>query len=202
VIVTSSLKPSDQCMKAARTASTVLGQIARSFHYRDRWTFIKLYKLYVRPHLEFAVPAWSPWTRADIECLEKVQKRAVGMVAGLGAAGYEERLRALNLPSLEARRAELDMVETYKIMSGISNVDPKIWFTPVVAANNGRKTRLAADPLNLKVPAARLEVRKNSFSVRVCEKWNRLPNSVKCSKNVWQFKRAYRQFTDGRTQAD
>ena len=36
---------------------------------------MKLYKLYVRPHLEFAVAAWSPWTVADIECLEKVQKR-------------------------------------------------------------------------------------------------------------------------------
>ena len=40
-----------------------------AFHYRDRWTFVRLYKLYVRPHLEFAAPAWSPWTIQDKECL-------------------------------------------------------------------------------------------------------------------------------------
>jgi len=74
VLVSSDLKPSEQCAKAARTANAVLGQISRAFHYRDRWTFVRLYKLYVRPHLEFSVAAWAPWTQADIECLEKVQR--------------------------------------------------------------------------------------------------------------------------------
>ena len=42
VLVTSDLKPSDQCAKAARTVYAMLGQISRAFHYRDRWTFVKL----------------------------------------------------------------------------------------------------------------------------------------------------------------
>jgi hypothetical protein len=33
----------------------MLGQIARAFHFRDRFTFISLDKQYVRPHLAFAV---------------------------------------------------------------------------------------------------------------------------------------------------
>jgi len=75
----SNLKPktSSQCAKAARTATAVLGQISRAFHFRDRWTFIRLYKFYVQPHLEFAVPAWNPWSAGDIESLEKVQRKAV-----------------------------------------------------------------------------------------------------------------------------
>ncbi len=56
---------------------------------------MKVYKLYVQPHLEFAVPAWSPWTKADSEVLEKVQRRAVGMVTGLKSRDYEERLKEL-----------------------------------------------------------------------------------------------------------
>jgi hypothetical protein len=83
VKVHQSLRPSQQCKEAANRANAVLGQISRSFHFRDRRTFIKLYKQYVRPHLEFAVPAWSPWTQADREMLEKIQKRAVKMVSGL-----------------------------------------------------------------------------------------------------------------------
>ena len=43
VQVSSNLKPSSQCAKAARTANAVLGQISRAFHYRDRSTFLRLY---------------------------------------------------------------------------------------------------------------------------------------------------------------
>jgi hypothetical protein len=75
VMVSSNLKPSAQCAKAAGTARAVLGQISRSFHCRDKKTFVKLYTTYVRPHLEFCTPAWSPWTRADIDCIENVQKK-------------------------------------------------------------------------------------------------------------------------------
>ena len=38
------------------------------------------------------IPAWSPWTAADIEKLEKVQKRAVNLISGLKGANYEEKL--------------------------------------------------------------------------------------------------------------
>ncbi len=38
-----------------------------------------------------------------------------------------------------------------------------------------RVTRAAADPLNLWIPAPCLEVRKNFFSQRVPESWNKIP---------------------------
>jgi len=92
VIISDSLKPSSQCAVAARKANQVLGQMSRSFHYRDRFTWIKLYKVYVRPHLEYAVQAWSPWTQEDINLLENVQRRALRMTSGLAGETYEERL--------------------------------------------------------------------------------------------------------------
>jgi hypothetical protein len=196
VIVNSELKPGDQCAKAAKTANAVLGQISRAFHYRDRWTFVRLYKLYVRPHLEFAAPAWSPWTNHDIECLEKIQRRAIAMVSGLGDKGYIERLKELNMTTLEARREEIDMTETYKILNGHSNVDWRRWFTKNIAAAGGRETRAAAEPNSLKRPPARLELRRNFFSNRVIKKWNNLPSEVKSANSVKQFKMAYRLFMD------
>ncbi len=59
VTITKNLKPSVQCEKAAGRATSVLNQIRRNFHYRDRHNFVRLYKQYVRPHLEFASPSWS-----------------------------------------------------------------------------------------------------------------------------------------------
>jgi ribonuclease P/MRP protein subunit RPP40 len=76
---------------------------------------MRLYAQYVRPHLDFAVQAWSPWTEADKECLEKVQKRAVKMVSGVQAKDYESRLRELGHLTLEERRHQLDMQQVHRI---------------------------------------------------------------------------------------
>jgi hypothetical protein len=57
VTITRNLKPSAHRSKAAGRAMAVLGQIKRNIHYRDRHTFVKLYKQSVGPHLEFAAPA-------------------------------------------------------------------------------------------------------------------------------------------------
>ena len=43
VVVNPSLKPAAQCRKVARTAQTVLAQITRGFHFRDRNIFMRLY---------------------------------------------------------------------------------------------------------------------------------------------------------------
>ncbi len=118
VSVAQNLKQEDQCKKAARTAQTVLSQLTRAFHFRDRHVFVRLYVQYVRPHLEFAVPAWSPWQEGDKEVLERVQKRAVKMISGLEGKTYEERLKEVGLLTLEERRHQADMVQAYKIVTG------------------------------------------------------------------------------------
>jgi hypothetical protein len=191
VMVTKDLKPSGQCRRAARTAQTVLGQLARAFSYRDRHIFMKLYVQYVRPHLEFSVQAWSPWTEADKECLEKVQRRAVRMVSGLAARDYEERLRELGHTTLEERRHQLDMQQVHRILVGKDKVKSETWFK--MASDIERVTRAAADPLNLRIPAPRLEVRKNFFSQRVPECWNKIPQDLKQATTAKAFRNAYQK---------
>ena len=92
VIISKTLKPSLQCAKAAMKANQVLGQMARAVSYRDKYTFIRLYKVYVRPHLQYCIPAWSPYSVADKEILESVQRRAVNMVSCIRGT-YLEKLQ-------------------------------------------------------------------------------------------------------------
>jgi ribonucleases P/MRP protein subunit RPP40 len=106
VVVSNNLKPAKQCAKAAATARAVLGQIARAFHFRDKSTFVKLYKTYVRPHLEFCTPAWAPWGKMDTDCIEKVQIKMINMISGLKGKNYEEKLAEIGLDSLEKRHTE------------------------------------------------------------------------------------------------
>ena len=44
VIINNNLKPTLQCQKAANTAMAVLNQILRAFSYREKVTYINLYK--------------------------------------------------------------------------------------------------------------------------------------------------------------
>ena len=189
VLVTSNLKPAKQCARAAATASTVLGQITRAFHYRDRHVFARLYRTYVRPHLEYAVQAWAPWARGDVEKLERVQERAVRQISGLRGSTYEEKLDELGMLPLAERRHQLDMCSAYRVLTGKDDVQPEIWFTPATAS--GRETRQAAHVLNVRPRHGRLEVRANCYSVRTCEPWNRIPADIREKKTAAAFKAAY-----------
>ena len=62
-----------------------------------------------RPHLEYGNVIWHPIYKKDIDLLERVQRRATRMVPGLGNLSYEERLEAMDLPSLAYRRLRGDI---------------------------------------------------------------------------------------------
>ncbi len=147
----------------------------------DRHVFVRLYQQYVRPHLEFASLAWSPWREGDKECLEKVQKRALGMMAGLISRDYMERLK-------ELVRHQLDKVHVYKIVKGVGGVNNEQWLK---MADNVRVTR-GMDPLNIWIQVARLETRRNFFSHRVPEAWNIVPRGIRQARTAQVFKKAYK----------
>jgi len=183
VVVCRSLKPGEQCEAAAGRATSVLHPIRRNFHYRDRHTFVKLYKQYVRPHLEFSVPAWSPWLKGDKDLLESVQEKAVKMVSGLGGKNYLEKFAALGLETLERRRQEQDMNLVYKLLS-----EGGCGMFTSAGEREEERTRQAAGPRALAGQFARTDVRKYSFAVRVTDSRNGLPDNVRGAENQDQFK--------------
>ena len=189
VMIHSSLKPSTQCAQAAKKANQIIGRMSRAFHYRDKDVWVRLYKQYVRPHLEYCVQAWSPWTVADIDVLENVQKRVVRMVSGLQSSSYEDRLKELGLPSLSQRRKRGDMLETWKILNGFEDVDPTHWYQ--LASTPTYATRHSIAHLQLVKPPARLDLRSNFFSVRCVNAWNALPVDVRSANSINDFKNLY-----------
>ena len=73
--------------------------------------------------MEYGNVIWHPLLQKDIQMLEKVQHRATRMVHGLAKQHYEDRLKLMNLPSLAYRRLRGDVIEAFKYMHGIYNVD-------------------------------------------------------------------------------
>jgi hypothetical protein len=101
----------------------------------------------------------------------------------------QRKLKEIGFTTLEEQRHRLDMIQTYKIVSGKEKVESSTWFQ--MASESIRTTRQAADPLNLRPTSAKLEVRRNFFSQRVVQDWNKIPSDIKSAHSVESFKKGY-----------
>ncbi len=70
----------------------------------------------------------APTQRADINQLERVQRLAIRLVRGLRHVPYDERLRQLNLFSLERRRLRADFILAFNFFKGEVDLNPSEFF--------------------------------------------------------------------------
>ena len=92
-------------------ANKMIDSIQRSFTYLDKKLFKTLYISFVRPHLEYASPIWSPFLKKHLNQIESVQRRATKLVQGFKSLSYKERLQLL---TLTFRRKKNDIIEIFK----------------------------------------------------------------------------------------
>ena len=85
------------------------------------------------------------------------------------------------------------MIQTFRIINGIDQVDRGTWFT--MATDRGRegatKTRNSKDITRIEEGTSKQELRKNFFSQRVPSKWNSLPETTRQQSSGLGFKAAY-----------
>jgi hypothetical protein len=174
--------PRPQCTLAASKARSALHQLRRAIASRDPEVLLPLYKAYVRPHLEYAVQVWSPYLKREIKLLEKVQRQFTRLFPPLKELHYEERLKQLKLFSLERRRKRGDLIEVFRQLKGLSQIEGTGLFQ---RSNN---SHLRGHSLKLEKPRARTRQRAQYFSHRVIEGWNKLPEAVVESTTVRDFK--------------
>jgi hypothetical protein len=77
----------------------------------------------------------------------------------------------------------------YKIVNGVG-VNSEQWFK---IAENAPETR-RTDPKNIRIQAARLEIRRNFLSHRVLVAWNNVPSEIRQSRTTKAFKKAYKVY--------
>nr|VZI20952.1 unnamed protein product [Spirometra erinaceieuropaei] len=183
VWITSSLKPTLHCAKAAKSATATLQLIRRAFLGFDPDCFSKIFGTFVRPHLEYAIQAWRRWTAKDYTVLEKVQRRATKMTQGLGSLPYNTRLSVLSQFPLSYRQLRGDLILTFRIINDLDCcLDPTYYFT------QANTPTLRGHPLKLRAGKLRINGRKFFFSNIVVAAWNALTTDVVPSPCVNSFK--------------
>ena len=106
IIVSNYLKPRKHVLRVCTQAKRVSGPIERYFTKLDKNKISTLHKSIVRPILEDGSVVWSPWTAQDKQALEKEQRRFIGLAN-----------EDISLPSLECRRNDTDLSETYLFLN-------------------------------------------------------------------------------------
>lgn len=182
IMIDSELNFSEHIHMVSKKANGIMAVIKRTFTCLDCECFNLLYKSLVRTHLEYGVTTWFPYKMKDIETIEKIQKRATKQVKQIRHLIYSERLKRLNLPTLRYRRHRGDMIEVYKILH---NIYDKEVTTGILNLSSNTSTR--GHSLKLTTQRSRLELRRNSFAVRVVKPWNSLSEEVVMSPSVRVF---------------
>lgn len=191
VIVQNDLKCAKHCAKVVGQANRTLGLIKRTFGNFSADIVVQLYKSLIRPTLEYAVQAWRPHLRKDIELIEKTQRRATKMIKGMGNKTYEDRLKLLQMTTLETRRVRGDLIEVFKIIKGFEQVDKIKFFVAADGNTRGHDQKLVKG-------RCRLNCRFFSFSNRIINVWNGLPGDVVACNTIEGFKNRLDKYMNGK----
>ena len=184
VIISSNGKMGDQAVTAANKASRILGVMRKTFRYFDMKLFKMMYPTFVRPHLEFASAVWNSLSVKDAKRLEGVQRRATKMVTELRGMSYEMRLKKLGLTSLETRRKRGDLIQIYKIIKGLEEVD---W-----GMNIGRNRPELAHRYQIQSESCgKCTLRGDFLPNRTATTWNLLPSVVVIGRQLMDTRRDY-----------
>ena len=186
VVINPDMKFKDQISAAIKKANRTLGLIKRNFECINREAFEVLYGVLVRPQLEYAIQLWSPYQTELKNNIEKTQRRATKLVKKIKNRTYEDRLRYLNLMTTQERRDRGDIIMTYNILN--KNID-----TGNYRLDMSKEKRTRGHSLKLAVTRSRTEIRRNFFTNRIVNRWNKLENQTVTCTSTETFKKAYDQ---------
>ena len=134
-----------------------------------------LYLTHVRPILEYGSEIWNPSTKGLITVIERIQRRATRFILQ-SCVPYEERLKELNLSSLEDRRKFKDNILLFKYLHGVSfiSLQDRVNFRGIEFIS-----LRSSDSPTIIPNKCYTNIFKQTFFNRVYNSWDDLPADVR-----------------------
>ena len=129
---------------------------------------------------------WSPYSKLQINQIEKVQRTAARWTCRRwrNTSSVGEMLDELEWPSLEARRDQSSLLLFHKIHSGAVSIEKDKYLTPARSLKSTRSSH-SAQYCRYQTYSDAL---KNSFFPRTIPQWNSLSPSAVNSQTAEEFR--------------
>ena len=176
IIMSNDLKFHEQVSNACSKANKEINNIRRTFVSRNPAFLSEMFKIFVRPQMEYCISLWNPVYSRDVDKLEKVQNRFTRLLRYGTTMTPSERNAALGITDHQSRRARGDLISVYKL------------FDSGELFNNMAGERTRGHSKKLRVDTSNNNIRQHSFAVRTINAWNALPQDVVSTTTLNSFK--------------
>ena len=118
VLVDTDLKFHGHVQKIAHKAGGLAHSFLRSTVCRSQQFMLFLLTTHIRPLVEYCSCVWRTGFVQDSRLLERIQRHWTKQTDGMALLPYGERLKLLNLYSIQGRLLRADLIQCWKIFHG------------------------------------------------------------------------------------
>ena len=194
VYVSSDLAWSTHVNQITEDAKKMSSWVLSVFTGRAPDLMLSLHKSMVRSMIEYSCPVWNPSTIPDIQKLESTQRSFTRHISGCHGLTYWERLKRLDLLSLQRRRERYIIIHVWKIIHGEAPNDISLSY------HHHPRLGIKCNVPNLPnaAPRSAKTAFDNSFAVKGPQLWNILPPEINSMESLDTFKRRLTSFVKDR----
>ena len=145
---------------------------------------LTLYKSLVRSHLEYCCPLWNSCKSSETQLLEGVQRTFTSKIWGFQHLNYWQRLKALDIMSLQRRRERYIIIHMWKILHGVCPNGLNVQFS--LPSRLGTKAIIPC--LSKSSSQHNQTLYDTSFAVMGPRLWNIIPGKLHSVESLVQFK--------------
>ena len=178
----------DEQIKSIISKVNLLLSCLKTYKYKlSRKALETMYKSFVLPHFDYADVIWDNCTEEQSNTLEQLHLDGIRtIIGGVRGTSHSKLYEESGFCSLKDRRKHHKLILFYKMINGmcpayLNNLAPKL----VSERNPYHRRRLSERD----IPRYRTDLFCNSFFPSTTKLWNDLPENVKNTKSISEFKR-------------
>ena len=180
----------DDCLKFDKHVDILCRSASRQINVLHRFTGIfgfkqreSIHNTFILSNFNYCPIVWHFCSKASSRKMERIQERALRFLYNDKVSSYECLLEKCKSTTMHLRRIKIIALEVFKSLNDLNPPFMKDMFTPKNVTYELRDGNLLIQPKFKKVTYGR-----NSFKYYGSHIWNLLPNEIKNSTDVEDFK--------------